>query len=289
MEGLRDGGIEIHDAFRRLRIEVIDTLTDPRVADYRNVPDGERLRRRGVFVAEGRLVVHRLLTESSCRILSLLLTEVALTSLRDALDSLPADVPIYLVSQDAMNGIVGFNIHRGCLAIGERPQPRTALEILAATPEARILLILEGVGNPDNVGGVFRNGRALGASAVLVGPNCCDPLYRKAIRVSMGAALVLPFGEIAPWPEGLDQLRSAGYRLVALTPARDAVPLTQWTASLPRSSRVALMLGSEGQGLSEAALEKADVRVSIPLGGEVDSLNVATAAAIALHRLNEGG
>lgn len=264
----------------------ISDLNDPRIADYRNVPDAELLSSRGLFVAEGRLVVSRLLT-SRFRTRSVLLTDEALAG--DDLKvgpyglvTFPPDLAAFVVSQDAMNAITGFNIHRGCLALGERPVPASWADV---SRDGRTVVVLEAVANADNVGGVFRNAAALGASAVLLGPSCADPLYRKAIRTSMGAALSVPFAKMADWPADLDRLRASGFRLLALTPAPDAVRLPE----LRRPHRVALLLGHEGGGLSKEAMEQADVRVRIPMAEGVDSVNVATAAAIALYELRKRG
>jgi tRNA G18 (ribose-2'-O)-methylase SpoU len=257
-------------------IHVAD-LSDPRLADYRNVPDPQLLRERGVFVAEGRHVVRRLLAEPRFTTRSVLLTPTALDAMADAIDRAP-DIPVFVVRQDAIDTITGFDIHRGCLAIGERPSPRPWAELVR---NARMVLVLERVGNADNVGGIFRNAAALGANAVLLGPACADPLYRKAIRTSMGAALRVPFAEMEDWPVDLSRLQASGFRLLALTPADSARPIE---AASP-GDRVALLLGHEGDGLSDDALRHADVRVRIPMAEGVDSLNVATAAAIALHDL----
>jgi tRNA G18 (ribose-2'-O)-methylase SpoU len=171
---------------------------DSRIADYRNVPDRELLERRRLFVAEGRLVVRRLLTASPLRTRSAMVTEAGRASMSDIL---PGDspLPIYVVSQAVMNGVTGFNLHRGCLAIGERPAPADWRALAAG---ARRIVVLERVGNADNVGGIFRSAAAFAADAVLLGPGCADPLYRKAIRTSMAATLTLPFATIEPWPEG---------------------------------------------------------------------------------------
>lgn len=251
---------------------------DARIDDYRNVPDPELLRTRGLFVAEGRHVVRRLLTASRFQARSLLLTPAALDGLRDLLASHDG-VPVYVVSQEVLNTITGFNIHRGCLALGERRPLPEWREVAAG---ASRLLVLERVANADNVGGIFRNAAAFGA-AVLLGPACTDPLYRKAIRTSMGAALQVPFASLASWPDDLRALRADGFTLVALTPAADAQPLP--TIARPRD-RLAVLLGHEGTGLSPDALQAADLHVRIPMMPGVDSLNIATAAAIALYALS---
>ena len=152
-----------------------------------------------------------------------------------------------------------------------------------AAVRAERLVVLEGIANPDNMGGIFRNAAAFGAAGVVIGPGCCDPLYRKAIRVSMGAALTVPFAEAGPeWPRGVEELRQAGFRVLALTPAAGAVDVA--AAAAAAGGRVALLAGSEGEGLTEAAMALSDLRVRIPLAPGTDSLNVATAVGIALHR-----
>jgi tRNA G18 (ribose-2'-O)-methylase SpoU len=254
---------------------------DPRIADYRNVPDPELLASRGVFVAEGRHVVRRLLSESRFRTRSLLLTAAAFDALRDVLAGMP-DLPIFVVDHSAMHAITGFNIHRGCLAIGERPEPVQWTDLVR---DAHRIVVLEGIANADNVGGIFRNAAAFGADALIFGPACADPLYRKAIRTSMGAALRVPFATMADWPADLSRLRQLGFSVVALTPEGGAAPLGSWLPAL-RDRRVALLLGHEGDGLSAGALAAADVRARIPTSDAVDSLNVASAAAIALHDLS---
>jgi tRNA G18 (ribose-2'-O)-methylase SpoU len=179
-----------------------------------------------------------------------------------------------------MDGVTGFNVHRGCLAIGERPTPGPWIEVASS---AQTLVVLEGIGNADNVGGVFRNARALGANAVLLGPGCADPLYRKAIRTSMGAALLVPFANASPWPEALVALRDAGFAVVAMTPAADARPLHEVVARL-RGARAALLFGHEGEGLTPEAVNACDHRARVPMSG-FDSLNVASACAIGLYEL----
>jgi tRNA G18 (ribose-2'-O)-methylase SpoU len=265
----------------------VGNVGDPRLDEYRNVPDPELLRAHGVFIAEGRHVVRRLL-ESRLRTRSVLLTPAAHDGLSDVLRG--ADRVVYVVSQEVMNAITGFNIHRGCLAVGERPPASDWREIVRGTS---LVAVLERVANADNVGGIFRSAAAFGAGAVLLGPACADPLYRKAIRTSMGAALMVPFAMLADWPDDLHRLRDEGFTLLAMTPSEDAVPL----AALERTGvgqpsgvgqpfRAAILLGHENEGLSADALRAADVRATIPMTSNVDSLNVATAAAIAMYELS---
>lgn len=262
-------------------IIAIDDLGDPRVAEYRSVPDAELLEQRGVFVAEGRLVVRRLLQHPSYRVGSVLVNQAALESLRDLLTGRPS-LPVYVCTSEALAPIVGFNLHRGCVALVQRPPARAPADVCRA---ARLLLVLEAVTNADNVGGAFRNGAAFGASGVLLSPTCCDPLYRKAIRTSMGAVLRVPYARISDWPEGLDDVRREGLTLVALTPQADAMDISMFAARRDRAKRFALLIGTEGPGLSPAVEALADERVRIPIDPSVDSLNLATAAGIALHRL----
>jgi tRNA G18 (ribose-2'-O)-methylase SpoU len=266
-------------------LEHVDRIDDERLADYRHVPDPELLRRGEIFVAEGRLIVRALLTESHFRVRSILLTEAACHGLADVIEPRLSDTPVYVVPAGAIEGLTGFDIHRGCLAIGERPGRLGVGQMLARSPRARRLVVLERIGNADNIGGIFRNAAAFGADAVVVGPGCCDPLYRKAIRVSMGAALRVPFCHADDWKADLQAFRAAGFTLAALTPAAVAQDLEAWVSSITPGARIAVLAGSEGDGLTPEMLAHADVAVRIPMAPPTDSLNVATAVGIALHRL----
>jgi tRNA G18 (ribose-2'-O)-methylase SpoU len=263
----------------------IDHFDDPRIADYRNVPDPELLRRRGVFVAEGRLVVRTLLTGSRFQASSVLVTEAARRSLADVLDPRADTLPVFVADRRLLAQVVGFNLHRGCLALGARPALPAVADVLASLPDRALVVVLEGVGNADNVGGVFRNAVAFGADAVLLGPGCCDPLYRKAIRVSIGGTLRMEFAAFSNWPDSLEEVRKAGFTLVALTPAEDAEDIARFSRRAERRGRLALLFGAEGAGLSPGAEAAADVGIRIPMAAGIDSLNVATACGIALHRL----
>ena len=235
--------------------------------------------RREAFIAEGRLIVGKLLAAPRFRVRSALGTASALASLRGGLEQ--AGVPVYVARPETLQRIVGFHFHRGCLAAGER-RAELGLDVLLQPRGRRILVALEGVTNPDNVGGVFRNAMAFGADGVVLGPGCADPLYRRALRVSMGGALETPFATVFDWPEGFARLRAAAFTIAALTPDRAAADISAF-GEVPE--RLLLLLGSEGEGLSAAARAAADVHVRIPMAPGVDSLNVATAAGIALHRL----
>lgn len=262
-------------------VHVIESIDDPRVADYSNVPDAELLRTQGVFVAEGRQVVRQLLTASRFRARSVLVSPSALERLRDVLET--RDVPIYTMPIDRLATLVGFNMHRGCLAIGERLPAAGVDAWLREAAPSRLLVVGERLSNADNVGGVFRNAVAFGAGGVLLSPGCCDPLYRKSIRVSMGGALRVPYAIDEHWPAGLLALKDAGFRVFGLTPLAAARDLEDALASLEPGTPVALTLGHEGDGLGDEAMQIADDLVRIDMRTGVDSLNVATAAGIALH------
>ena len=259
----------------------INRADDPRIAAYRDLPDHALVRSRGLFIAEGRIVVRRIIEDGRWRVQSVLVSEAARNGLQPLLDRVADRVPVYVCAASAFLGITGHDIHRGCLALVERP-PEEAPEALVRS--ARMVVVLEGVTNADNVGGIFRNAAAFGADAVLLSPTCCDPLYRKAIRTSMAAVLRVPFARFDAWPDGLVCLREAGFTVVALTPRAPARSLEEFSAR-PRPERIALVVGTEGEGLSPALEEIADVRVRIPIADDVDSLNVAVAAGIALYAL----
>jgi tRNA G18 (ribose-2'-O)-methylase SpoU len=261
-----------------LPAEAVASLDDARLDDYRNLTDAELLRTRGVFAAEGRLVVRRLLTESPLATRSVMLTATAHESMADAL-SLRPEIPVYVVPQHVMDGVAGFNVHRGCLAIGEYPGARSWIDVIT---DARTIVVLEQVANPDNVGGIFRCAAAFGAEAVLLDPSTADPLYRKAIRTSMGAALVVPFARLNDWPSMLSMLREQGFAIVALAP-RLAASLVATTMEEMSDRRVALVLGNEGEGLTESAMNACEFQARIPITSRVDSLNAVSAAAIALY------
>ena len=255
-------------------------IDDSRLEDYRNVRDPESLRRRGLFVAEGRLVVERLLERSECYdVKSFLLNEPSFASLEPLLEK-ASGVPIYVCPTAELESIVGFNLHRGCLAIANRPRESTVAEVIS---RATTVVVLEAIADADNVGAVFRNASAFGGGVVL-SPTCCDPLYRKAIRTSMGAVFRTPFARAREWPGDLARIRHAGFTLAALTPREPATPLEAF-AGAQRPRKIALMVGTEGRGLSEEADAVADVRIRIAMQPGVDSLNLATAAAIALYQL----
>ena len=258
-------------ALSAVRIASID---DPRLADYRDIAD-DRLRGGGAFAVESREVVRRLLRARRFRLRSLLLTEPALETLATLLEPPTA---VYVAGHDVIRHVVGLNFHRGCMGIAERGTPLALDDALGAA--ARTVVVCERLSNPDNVGGVFRNALAFGADAVVLSPGSADPLYRKVVRVSIGASVSVPFAAPPAWPDALDRLRAAGWTVVALA-TRDGVPIGE----VRRPARLALLVGSEGDGLTDGALARADLRATIPMAAGVDSLNVAVACGIALHRL----
>jgi tRNA G18 (ribose-2'-O)-methylase SpoU len=265
-------------------IEQIDDPADPRLAHYRDIKDPHLRLRHGLFIAESREVIRRLFACGRFRPRSVLLTPAALAGLRDLLETADPQVRILLVAHDLVRGVVGFNFHRGCLAVGERgPEPAPAS--LLDPPGHRLLLVLDEVTNPDNIGAVFRNAMAFAADGVLLSPGSADPLYRKAIRVSIGASLTVPFARLRDWPGELRELRDRGYTLMALTPRAGAIDIVEFGTTQPVPDRLAVLLGAEGTGLSSGARAAADCEVRIRMGPGADSLNVATACGIALHRL----
>jgi tRNA G18 (ribose-2'-O)-methylase SpoU len=272
-------------------IHHIPDLSDPRVALFRDVTDPELMRRHGLFVAEGRLVVERLLRSRRFVTRAVLLTETVLAALREEIEAVDAigtfdTLEVFVTPPGSMELVGGFNFHRGCVALGERPAPPPTLADLALdAPGPRLLLALQSLANADNVGSIFRNAAAFGVHAVVLDRRSCDPLYRKATRTSMGTTLTVPFAIAEDWHAALDTLREAGYLLVALTPAADAIDIADAAHGRELAERrIALLVGSEGAGLDDETLARADFRVAIRMAPGVDSLNVATATGIALHR-----
>ena len=260
-------------AVHALTVTPVDALDDPRLDDYRDIRE-DRLRARGLFAVETREVVRRLLHEGRFVLRSILVTEPTFEALRDVLA--PPTV-VYVATHQLIYGVVGLNFHRGCMGIAERGAPLSLDDVLAPAPRA--IIVCERLSNPDNVGGIFRNAMAFGVGGVVLSPGCADPLYRKVVRVSIGGSVSVPLAETAAWPDAIDRVRAAGFTVVALT-ARGGTDV----GALARPSRLALLLGSEGEGLTDEALARADVRATIPMAPGVDSLNVNVACGIALDR-----
>jgi len=263
-------------------IQHIERPDDPRIAAYAEIGDHERIRARGLFVAEGRLVCRRLIESRGFDVESVVVTPAALHGLSDVLEAV--NWPVYVCGRGIMQTLTGVDFHRGCLALARRPVEPVPLSHFG---RARRLLALEGIGNPDNLGGLFRVGAAFGVDGVLLAPSCADPFYRKSIRTSVGHVLRLPFTAIDRWPGELDGLRASGFQVVALTPDASAIPLREFVTTVTADMRVIVVLGAEGPGLTPAAISTADRLVRIPMAGDVDSLNVTVAAGIALAFLDD--
>jgi tRNA G18 (ribose-2'-O)-methylase SpoU len=260
----------------------VDDARDDRLSDYRDLTD-VALRSRiepphGVFIAESELVIRRALA-AGYQPRSIVMAPEWLERMRPLIDDV--DAPVYAAPYDVLRELTGFHVHRGALAAFHRKPLPSVSSLLAGG--AKRVVVLEDLVSHTNLGAVFRCAAGLGIDAVVLTPSCADPLYRRAVRVSMGAVLSLPYARADRWPDGLDDVRGAGFTLLALTPAADAVSLRDLTYA--DDEALALMLGTEGDGLSDAALAMSDVRVQIPMAGGVDSLNVAAAAAIVFWQL----
>lgn len=257
--------------------ETISDPADPRLADYVGLTDVVRRLKHepegGFFLAEGMLVMRRAV-QAGCPPRSLLLAPSRVDDLLPELRDLPC--PIYLASAEVMHAVTGFHVHRGALGAFGRLLVPSVHDVLST---AHRVLVLENVNSPTNLGAVFRSAAGLGIDAVLLSPTSCDPLYRRAVRVSMGEVLAVPYSYFGQWPAGLSELQSAGFRILAMTPADDAVRLDQ--LQFDDSDKIAVLLGAEGPGLTSEAIAGSDTRVRIPMAAGVDSLNVAAAAAVA--------
>lgn len=257
---------------------------DPRVDDFRDLNSVDRRpdlpTGKGLVIAEGVLVAQRMLA-SRFTAYAFLGTDRRLTELGDDLTATAA--PFYRASAEVMAEVVGFHLNRGVLAAARRPAELTPAEVLLG---ARTVAVLEGVNDHENLGSIFRNAAGLGVDAVVFGAGCADPLYRRAVRVSMGHALLVPFARAARWPAELTTLRDNGFRLLAMTPHLEAAVLSE-AVTRSAGGKVAVLVGAEGPGLSETVLRSCDERVRIPMARGTDSLNVATAAALAFYSLSE--
>lgn len=258
----------------------IDDADDPRIAAYRAIRERDLVGRQGRFVAEGKVVLNVLLSTSPFEPESLLILENRLDGMTALLGKLPRDIPVYVASSAVMDAVAGFHVHRGVLAIGRRRPEPTCGELLAALPREALVVCLVGIANHDNMGAIFRNAAAFGADAVLLDSTCCDPLYRKAIRVSVGATLKVPFARGGSGADLMADVERQGFAMLALSP-RGAHDI----AEVEPVPRMALLLGSEGEGLPGTLLSRmTTARIAMAAG--FDSLNVAAASAIALHRLS---
>lgn len=268
-----------------MRVQRVDSLDSARLADYVHLTD-VALRRSmeaagGLYIAESSRVLLRAL-QAGHRPRSILVQESRVEALLESLAGFPqtGDVPVYVGSDDLLQEITGFHVHRGALAAMHRPALPDPRELLA---QARRVVVLEDIVDHTNVGAIFRSAAGLGADAVLVTPRCADPLYRRSVRVSMGTVFQVPWTRLPDWPDGARLLHEAGFRIAALALEEDSVTLDDFRND--PADRLAVMVGTEGDGLSRRALHAADDVVRIPMLHEVDSLNVAASAAVALWAL----
>lgn len=264
-----------------MQIVKIDDLSDASLADYSRLTD-VALRRvsepaGGLYIAESSKIIRRAIAAGH-RPRSVLLQEQWLADLEPILARF--DIPVFVGNPELLEQLTGYNLHRGALAAMHRPALAPVEEVVAG---ARLVVVLEDIVDHTNVGAIFRSVAGLGADAVLVTPRCADPLYRRSVRVSMGTVLQVPWTRLPEWPSGAEVLRNLGFHLAALALSDAAIELGEFAASAP--PRVALVLGSEGDGLSAEALDNADSIVTIPMLHGVDSLNVASATAVALYAL----
>ena len=257
----------------------IEDPEDPRIADYRAVRERDLLGRDGLFVAEGAVVLAVLAASRRHRARSLLLDERRVAGLADTLARLPPEVPVHVAPRAVIDAIAGFPLHRGILAIGRREDPVGPDALLAGLPERAVVVVAAGIANHDNIGGIFRNAAAFGAAAVLLDAECCDPFYRKAIRVSVGHVLTVPQARLAPVCDPVALLGRHGFEVLSLSPAG-----RERLIDVRRPPRVAVLLGTEGPGLPAEVLARSRA-VSIPMAPGVDSLNVAVTSGIVLHHL----
>lgn len=256
----------------------IDHPDDPRIAGFRDIRERDLTGRQGLFVAEGEVVLNVLTSpQSLCRPVALLLDQKRAEGLAGVIARVDAAAPVYVADQPILDAIAGFHLHRGILALGRKPEPATLEALLAPLGPDAVVVAACGIGNHDNMGGLFRNAAAFGAGAVLLDRTCCDPFYRKAIRVSVGAVLRTPMVTGLEASAMIGGLERGGFEVLALTPDAET-PLHH----MPRGGRVALILGPEGPGLSPEVIARCRP-VGIPMSGGFDSLNVSVASGIALH------
>lgn len=262
----------------------IDDPADRRLAEYLvlNDPVTRRNveRRGGYFIVEGVVAIGRLLDRPRWSVRSLLLLEPVVARLSDQLSTVGA--PVYVAKPEVLSAVVGFDLHRGALASVDRPEPLSAAQLIA---RAQVAVLTEGINDHENLGALFRNAAAFGVDCVLLDETTADPLYRRAVRVSMGHVLDVPFASLGHLPDGLAVVRAAGGTVVALTPSKEAADVRSIDPTVLRPP-VVLAVGAEGPGLTDATLAAAEVRCRIPMARDVDSLNVATAAAVALSHLH---
>jgi tRNA G18 (ribose-2'-O)-methylase SpoU len=261
------------------QFHIVTDPGDPVVAPFRAIKERDLVGRGGLFIAEGETVLRAFVRDAPERVVSLLIDPKRRDKLADVFERLPVETPIHLADQAVVDAIAGFHLHRGVLAVGRKPDPVPARDLLASLPTRAIVLVLCGIANHDNIGGIYRNAAAFGADAVVLDADCCDPLYRKAIRVSVGAALSVPTAHLARGEDIAELLATTGFEGLALSPSA-----TEVLAQLRPAPRTAVLLGAEGPGLSADLMASAR-KIGIPMAGGFDSLNVATTSGIVLHHL----
>ncbi|MCF3638371.1 RNA methyltransferase [Rhizobium sp. TRM95111] len=263
-------------------LRIVDPA-DPRIAAFTAIRERDLTGREGRFVAEGTVVLNMLASvhggKTGFRAEALLLLENRIAGLEKLLERFPPNVPAYVADANVFDRIAGFHMHRGVLAIGVKPQDAAVEAVIAGLPETSLVLVASGIANHDNIGAMFRNAAAFGADAVLLDSTCCDPLYRKAIRVSVGAVLAMPHAREGRTEEHLERLAAAGFDIWALSP-RGSVRI----GDIPASRRVALVVGTEGEGLPERIMQRFRT-ARVPQAPGLDSLNVATASGVALYQM----
>ena len=264
------------------QFELIEDADDPRIEAYREVRERDLVGRRGLFVAEGEVVLGRLIGSERFRTLSALVDSRRLEKLGPMLAGLADDVPVFHAGQQVLDAITGFPIHRGILGLGARRQEVSVSGLLAGMGLRALVLALFGIANHDNLGGIFRNAAAFGVDAVILDETCCDPLYRKALRVSVGGVLQVPSAQAGDGEDIMALLAGQGFETLALTPTGEA-PL----AEVRPAGRTAVLLGTEGPGLPAEVIAAAR-SIRIPMAAGFDSLNVATTSGIVLHHLTSG-
>lgn len=265
------------------RLIAIEDPADPRIAEFTQIRERDLTGRSGQFIAEGTVVLRMLAgahaAGRSFRAEKLLLLRNRVEGLADLIDAFPSEVPVYVAESPVLDAIAGFHLHRGVLALGRRANAPSAVELTASLPQTSLVLVGCGISNHDNIGALFRNAAGFGADAVLLDETCCDPLYRKALRVSVGSVLTTPYARDGSAADRLSALAEAGFAIWALSPSGSTE-----ISAIPPSPRMALVMGTEGEGLPKAILERFHTARIAQMPG-LDSLNVGTASGIALYSL----
>lgn len=265
------------------RLIAIEDPADPRIAEFTQIRERDLTGRSGQFIAEGTVVLRMLAgahaAGRSFRAEKLLLLRNRVEGVADLIDAFPSEVPVYVAEGPVLDAIAGFHLHRGVLALGRRANAPSAVELTASLPQTSLVLVGCGISNHDNIGALFRNAAGFGADAVLLDETCCDPLYRKALRVSVGSVLTTPYARDGSAADRLSALAEAGFAIWALSPSGSTE-----ISAIPPSPRMALVMGTEGEGLPKAILERFHTARIAQMPG-LDSLNVGTASGIALYSL----